>query len=218
MCKEDAAARDPPRVNSALIRVYINGQELLALLDTGCEVDLVSEKTARRCSLPVHSLAQSLRLRFADGRQNARIGKVTGVKCQFQSEMGTIDTVWDFYVGPVHHDVILGMPWVTQWKARMRPLQAAIEGCAPGDEERVHLSVPPTTLTSSNVSWVEPLPQRNEEITAPRQLRVAAEAGGEKHAPRPNGDGNFIGGFTPPDTRGTAEVGITQEGVRRGTQ
>ena len=40
--KEDAAARDPPRVNSALIRVCINGQELLALLDTGCEVDLVS--------------------------------------------------------------------------------------------------------------------------------------------------------------------------------
>ena len=111
---EDAAARDPPRVNAALIRVYINGQELLALLDTGCKVDLVSEETARRCNLPVHSLAQSLRPRFADGRQNARIGKLTGMKCQFQSEVGTIDTVWDFYVGPVHHNVILGMPWMTQ--------------------------------------------------------------------------------------------------------
>ena len=86
---ENAEGRDPPRVNSALIRVYINGQELLALLDKGCEVDLVSEETARRCKLPVHSLAQSLRLRFADGRQNARIDKATRVKCQFQSEMGT---------------------------------------------------------------------------------------------------------------------------------
>ena len=105
--KEDAAAPDPPRVNSALIRVYIKGQGLLALLDTGCGVDSVSEETARRCNLPVHSLAQSLRLRFADGRQNARIGKVTEVKCQFQSEIDTIDTVWDFYVGPVHHDVIV---------------------------------------------------------------------------------------------------------------
>ena len=94
--KEDAAARDPPRVNSALIRVYINGRELLALLDTGCEVDLVSEETARRCNLPAHSF------RFADGRQNTRLGNVTGVKCQFQPEMGTIDTVWGFYVGPVH--------------------------------------------------------------------------------------------------------------------
>ena len=100
---EDAAARDPPRVNSVLIRVYINGQELVALLDTACEVDLVSEETARRCNLPIHFLAQSLRHRFAAGRQNARIGKFTGVKCQFQSEMGTIDTVWDFYVGPMHH-------------------------------------------------------------------------------------------------------------------
>ena len=27
--------------------------------------------------------------------------------------MGTIDAVWDFYVGQVHHNVILGMPWVT---------------------------------------------------------------------------------------------------------
>ena len=46
--KEDAAARDPPSVNSALIRVYINRQELLALLDTGCKGDVVSEETARR--------------------------------------------------------------------------------------------------------------------------------------------------------------------------
>ena len=66
--KQDAAARDPPRVKSAFIRAYSNVQELLAVFDTGCEVDLVSEETARRCNLPVHSLAQSLRLTFADGR------------------------------------------------------------------------------------------------------------------------------------------------------
>ena len=75
------------------------------------------------------------------------------------------------------------------WKARMRPLKAAIEGCAPGDEKRVHRSVLPTTLTSSNVSGVEPVPQRNEEITGPRQLGVATEVGGEKHALRPSGGG-----------------------------
>ena len=98
--------------------------------------------------------------------------------------MGTIDTVWNFYVGPVHHDIILGTPWMTQWKARMRPLQAGVEVCMPGDEERVHLSVLPTMFTSSTVSGVEPVPQRNEEITAPRQPGVAAEAGGEKHALR----------------------------------
>ena len=118
------------------------------------------------------------------------MGTATGVKCQFQSELDTIDTVRDFSIGLVHHDESLGMPWVTQWKARMRPLQATVEVCAPGAEERVHLSVLPTTLTSSNVSGVESVPQRNEEITAPRQPGVAFEAGKEKkHAIRPNGDG-----------------------------
>ena len=57
-----------------------------------------------------------------------------------------------------------------------RPLQAAIDVIA-------------STLTSSNVSGVEPIPQRNEAITAPRQPGVAAEAAGNKHAPRPNGYG-----------------------------
>ena len=50
---------------------------------------------------------KSKQRRFADGRHNARIRKVTRVKCQVQSEMGATDTVWDFYVGPVHHDVIV---------------------------------------------------------------------------------------------------------------
>ena len=61
---------------------------------------------------PASPLFGSILGKFADGRQNTRIGNVAGDKCQFQSEMGTIEAVWDFYVGPVHHDVILGMPWV----------------------------------------------------------------------------------------------------------
>ena len=65
----------------------------------------------------------------------------------------------------------------------MRPLHAAIEVRAPADGKRVHLSVPPATLTSSNVSGVGPGPQGNEEITAPRQLGVAAEAGARRSMP-----------------------------------
>ena len=71
--KEAAAIPDPTGANSALTGVYINGQELLALLDTECEVD--SEEPAWRCNLPVHSWAQSLQLRFADERQHTTIGK-----------------------------------------------------------------------------------------------------------------------------------------------
>ena len=157
-----AAFEDPPRVSSALIQVCIKGQELQALLDTGCEVDLLSEEAARKCNLPVHSLAHSLRLRFADGRLNERIGKTTAVKCQFKADSGVLCMIRDFYVGPVHHDMILGMPWVTEWNARMGPHQGAIAISAPGNAERVHLSALPTKLTSSTVSGVESAPQRNE--------------------------------------------------------
>ena len=85
-----AAVEDPPRVSSALIQVRVNGQELQALLDTGCEVDLLSEEAARKCNLPVQSLAHSLRLRFADGRLNEKNGKTTAVKCQFNTDSGVL--------------------------------------------------------------------------------------------------------------------------------
>ena len=58
---KSATASDPPRVDSALNSVTSNSQELLPLLDTGCEVAPVSETKARRCSWPVHSLARPLR-------------------------------------------------------------------------------------------------------------------------------------------------------------
>ena len=124
---EDAAALDAPRVDSALIPVHIDGQELLPLSDTGCEVDLVCSDMAQKCNLAVHCLAQPLQLRFADGRHNATIGEVRGVKSELQMEMLLL-TISDFHVRPVHHDVILGMRWVTQWKARMRPVQAPHRG------------------------------------------------------------------------------------------
>lgn len=160
--EKEAASDDPPRVHSVQIQVFINGQELLALLDTGCEVDLISEQVAQKCNLSVHSLSHALRLRFADGRLNEQIGKATAVKCQFRTESGLLSMVRDFYVGPVHHDMILGMPWVTEWSARMGPRQGVIDVKAPGNNERVHLSVFPIKLTSSMVSGVESAPQWNE--------------------------------------------------------
>ena len=195
--KDDAAAPETSRVNYAFIRACTNGQELLALLGTGCEVGLVSEETARRRNLPVHFLAQSPRLRFADGRENARIGKATVVKCQFRSGMGTIATVRDLYSdrctttqpkecrgGPNERRACGLYRRPSGYACR----ETKREGTSQFSQRRsLHLSVLPTTLTSPNVSGVEPVPQRNEEITAPRQTGVAAEAGGQKHAPPPNG-------------------------------
>ena len=59
-----SAASDQLRVYSVLIHGTINNRELLILLDTGCEVDVVSETEARKGSLPVQSLAQTVRLRL----------------------------------------------------------------------------------------------------------------------------------------------------------
>ncbi|CDJ29348.1 uncharacterized protein EMH_0003610 [Eimeria mitis] len=130
-----AALTDPPQDNSVLVQVRMEVHDLMALLDTGCEVDMISGAAARRCSLPVYSLAQSLRLRFADGRQDTRIDKTMGVKCSISSNTGHIPMTRDFYVGSVHHGIILGTPWVTQWKAQMRSSDAAIEVIPPGSDE-----------------------------------------------------------------------------------
>ena len=80
--------------------------------------------------------------------------------------------VRDFYVGPVHHDMILGMPWATEWNARVGPQQGAIAVNAPGNTGRVHLSVFPTKITSPRVSGVEFAPQRSED----GQAQASAEA------------------------------------------
>ena len=58
--------------------IHMDGQEFLALLGTGCEVDLISEARVERCSIRVYSLAYSLQLRFAAGVQDTRIGGTMG--------------------------------------------------------------------------------------------------------------------------------------------
>ena len=108
------AVSHPPRINSALIPVSFNNQEMLALLNTRWEVDRVSDTAMRGCHLPVHSLPQLPRLRFSNGRQYATIGKTMSVKCGFLSTTGPINLIWDFFVARVHHGMILGMPWMTQ--------------------------------------------------------------------------------------------------------
>ncbi|CDJ28248.1 uncharacterized protein EMH_0039200 [Eimeria mitis] len=85
------------------------------------------------------------------GRQDTRTGKTMGVKRSISSKTGHIPMSRDFYVGPVHHDIILGMPWVTQWKAQMSSSDGAIEVIPPGSDERVHLSALPTAFASSMV-------------------------------------------------------------------
>ena len=91
--------------------------------------------------------------------------------------------VRDFYVGPVHYDMILGMPWVTHWKAQPLADAIVIEVCVPGKREKAHLSVSTEAPTSSMVSGIKSVPQRNEgELTGERLATIAA-ADGDMHAP-----------------------------------
>ena len=76
--------------------------------------------------------------------------------------MDSIGMVLDSYVGPVHPDVIVGMPWVTLCKVRMRSQPGAIDICAWRADELVHLLVPPLAVISSKVRAVESAPQDND--------------------------------------------------------
>ena len=61
----------------------------------------------------------------------------------------------------------------TMWKVYMRPQQEAFEVCAPGANERVHLSVLLTALAPSKVKGVEPASQDKDGDMIPKQHRIA---------------------------------------------
>ena len=145
-------------------------------------MDIFSEAAAQKCNLLVRSLAQSLRLRYADGRLDSNIGKTTAVKCQLYGDSGPIYMTRDFYVGPVHHDIILGMPWMTQWEARPQPKCGRIEVSAPGKNEKIHLSISPIEYTSSMVSGVQSVPFDNKDGPMIGQQLAAGGEGEGMHA------------------------------------
>lgn len=68
-------AADPPQANAVPIQVLFSNQYLLVLLDTGLEVNLISEATTKSCKLRLYPLMQSLRLSFVDGRQERQDSK-----------------------------------------------------------------------------------------------------------------------------------------------
>ena len=63
----------------------------------------------------------------------------------------------------------------------MRPRQEAFEVCAPGVNERVHLSVLSTVPTSVKVRVVGTVSQYKDGDTAPTQQRIAAWNDGGMH-------------------------------------
>lgn len=72
---------DQPQFNSVHSHACTNCKGLAKLLVTGCEENLIVEDTSSTCNIPACALAQSLPLRFTDGRLDWRIRTTVGVKC-----------------------------------------------------------------------------------------------------------------------------------------
>ena len=96
----------------------------------------------------------------------------------FVSKKNPVRMVRSFHVGPVHHNMSLGMPWVIRWKMSMRPRQRPIEVCALGASERTNPSVLPIALKSCRVRRVESASRDNEGEVTPMRCRTAAWNGG----------------------------------------
>ena len=110
------------------------------------------------------------------------IGKTLSVKCGLVSTTGSIMVIRHFNICPVHRGMRPRMPWLTQQKVLMRPEQGAIEACAPGDDERVHLLLLRIVLTTSTVSGMELACRNNVGDATPMQHQNAAWNGTDMHA------------------------------------
>ncbi|CDJ26978.1 uncharacterized protein EMH_0027970 [Eimeria mitis] len=96
-----------------------------------------------------------------------------GVKSFLSFKAGYINMESDLYVEPVHHEIILGMPSVTQWKTQMRSSDDNIEAYPRGSDASVHLSEFPTVFASSMLKGVETVPQtrRSDEACIAQALQ-----------------------------------------------
>ena len=97
-----------------------------------------------------------------------------GVRCGLLYSTGLVNMVRYLYVGPVHHDIILGMSWMTQCKVRIRSQHEVIEVCTQRSDERVHLPMPLPAATLSYVRGVKSASQDKKGDVAPKQHRRAA--------------------------------------------
>ncbi|OEH78623.1 hypothetical protein cyc_04164 [Cyclospora cayetanensis] len=131
--QHSAAVEDQTEAASLPIQGPITGQEFVASLDTGCEgIRLPSGDTAHMWSLSVNEEAHSFKFRFADRWQNERDSEAVAAECHFRFGSGNICVVYGIYVGLVHHDEILSLPWVVQWKERMQAQLRVVEIDVPG--------------------------------------------------------------------------------------
>ncbi|CDJ33196.1 uncharacterized protein EMH_0015090 [Eimeria mitis] len=99
-----------------------------------------------------------------------------------QSKTGRINMMRGFCVEPVHHKIIVGMPWATQWNAQMRSPDDAIWVFAPGGGESLRLSELSTASASSMIREAATVPQGERSVGTLMQCRGTEGNGGDTHA------------------------------------
>lgn len=113
---------------------------------------LIANPTATKRRQSGYLLLQSLRLRFADATQDWRNGETMDAKWG-NSETCHISRIRNFHGGQFHWDIIIAKPWATQWRAKYH-LRATLLRSMHWEAERVHLTAPPTAITSFTVGVV----------------------------------------------------------------
>ena len=90
--------------------ILVNEHPARALVDSGSSGNFISEKLVADTRIGVETRAVPLSITLADGRSYTCHHDVP-VRIQYTTETGSLTLV----VAPIHHDVILGKPWLERY-------------------------------------------------------------------------------------------------------
>ena len=99
----------PKIERSLLIDLTIAGKTITALLDSGSEGDLISDRVVNRFKFPLKKEPITLNLGGASGQIFDRLTHSSTLPTQ----LGELEAEqWPYWVAKIRHDVVLGIPWL----------------------------------------------------------------------------------------------------------
>jgi hypothetical protein len=119
----------PKIEQSLLIDIEIGDKKLVALFDTGSDVDLISERVVQRYKFPIKREKVNISLQGAGSSQKpiSKITHSTTLPLQLVNQKAE---QWPMWVANIRHDVILGLPWIRAHQVEIDwvSYQISIEG------------------------------------------------------------------------------------------
>jgi hypothetical protein len=97
---------------SLVIQIQLHGHTVNALVDTGTNIDVVSERTIKWFGFPTKS-TQPLKIWGYATPVEQTVTKITTLPTQIFN----IQEQWSFFTTNTHHEVILGVPWIRAHRA-----------------------------------------------------------------------------------------------------